>query len=184
MADQASLDFRPKHDDLKLVAEQALASAKDLARSNDPSAEGAFDEAESLAVKCADQDVQMRTFEASARFHEGRGAIRTAREKYRIALSSAECLSVVCDAAVGRAEYLRWDLARIENREDPDFKNLLRASKLDDSRERLRETWSKFVAERGTSPGRLAARGFGSVEDFRRRIDAAELDPGDDEQLF
>jgi hypothetical protein len=181
MADQASLDFVSKYDDLKLAAEQALASAENLARSNDPSAEGAFDEAESLAVKCADQGVQMRTFEVSARFHEGRGAIRTAREKYRTALSSAECLSVISDAAVAGRERLRWDLVRIENREDPVFENLLRASKRDDSRDRLRETWDKFVADRGTSRGRLAARGFGSVEDFRRRIDAAKLDTGDDE---
>jgi len=181
MADQSSLDFRPKHDHLKLAAEEALASAENLARSNDPGVVGAFDQAESLSVQCPDQDVQMRTFEASARFHEGRGAIPTALKKYRTALSSAECLSVVSDAAVEGAARLRFDLVRIENRGDPDFKNLLRASKRDDSRDRLRETWREFVADRGNSSGRLAARGFGSVEDFRRRIDAAELDPGDDD---
>jgi hypothetical protein len=179
MADQASLDFRPKHDDLKLAAEKALASAEKLARSNDPGAVGAFDQAESLAVKCPDQDVQMRTFEASARFHEGRGAIPTARKKYHAALISAECLSVVSDAPVEVAARLRFDLVRIENRQDSDFKNLLRASKRNDSWDCLRETWDKFVADRGNSSGRLAARGFGSVEDFRRRIDAAEPDPGD-----
>lgn len=181
MADQASLDFRPKHDELKLAAEQALASAKVLARSNAPGTEGAFDEAESLAVKSADQDVQMRTFEASARFHEGRGAIQTAREKYRTALSTAKCLSVVSDAGVEETERLRWDLVRTENLSDSDFKNLLLASKPGDSGDRLRRAWDRFVGERGDPQDRLAARGFGSVEDFRRRIDAAEPDPGGDD---
>jgi hypothetical protein len=181
MADQASLDFSPKHDDLKLAAERALASAENLARSSDPGVEGAFDQAESLAVKCPDQDVQMRTFEASARFHEGHGAIPIARKKYRIALDTAECLSVISDAAIEGAARLRFDLVRLDNREDPHFKNLLLAARRDDSRDRLRAAWDKFVADRGDSSGRLAARGFGSVEDFRRRIDAAELDSGDDE---
>lgn len=181
MADQASLDFGTEHDDLKLAAEKALASAENLARVHDPGAESAFDQAESLAIKCPDQDVQMRTFEASARFHEGRGAIPTARKKYSAALSTAECLSIVSDAAVERAAHLRFDLVRIENRDDPHFKNLLLASKRDDSWDRLRATWDKFVADRGNSSGRLAARGFGSMEDFRRRIDAAELNPEDDD---
>jgi hypothetical protein len=181
MVDQTSLEFGPKFDNLKPAAEQALASAQNLARSNNPGAEGAFDEAESLAVKCADQDVQMQTFETSARFHERRGAFSTARKKYCTALGSAEGLSVVCDAGVEGTERLRFELVRIDNREDPDFKNLLRASKPNDSRNRLRATWEKFVADRGNSAGCLAARGFGSVEDFRRRIDAAELDPADDE---
>ncbi len=181
MAEQASLNFEPSRDRLKPAAERALASAERLFRSSDPGAQGAFDEAESLAIECADQDLQMRTFEASARFHERRGAISVAREKYKTALRTAECLRIVSDAAVETAERLRFDLVRIENREDPDFKNLLRASKRDDLRDRLREAWDKFVADRGNSSGRLAARGFGSVDDFRRRIDAAELDPEDDD---
>jgi|SRR5271156_4278248 len=181
MAEQTSLNFESNHDHLKPAAEQALASAECLARSNDPGAQYAFDQAESLAIECADQDLQMRTFEASARFREGRGAFRFAREKYKTALRNAECLSVVCDAGIESAARLRWDIARIDYRDDGAFKILLRTSKPDDSRDRLLKTWDQFVADRGNSSGRLAARGFGSVEDFRRRIDAAELDPGDDD---
>lgn len=181
MAEQASLDFERNHDHLKQAGEQALSSAERLAWLQDPVAHGAFDEAESLAIKCADEGLQMRTFEASARFHERRGAIPVAREKYNTALRNAECLSVISDAGVESVARLRWDLARIEYRGDEAFKNLLRASKADDSRDRLRKAWDQFIADRGTTRGRLAARGFGSAEDFRRRIDAAKLDPRDDE---
>lgn len=181
MADQASFDFEPNYDELRPAAERALAAAQDLTRSNDPGAEGAFLEAENLAVRCADQEIQMRAFEASGRFHEGRGAFRTAHDKYRTALSNAKCLTVVSDAAVEREARLRWDLVRMENRDDSAFKNLLRASKPDDSLDRLRKTWDQFIGERANSQGRRAARGIGSVEYFRTLIDATSLDPDDDE---
>jgi hypothetical protein len=176
MAEQGNLDFEPQHDHLKVGVERALASAKRLENLNDPGAKGAFDEAESLAIKSADPDIQMRVFESSARFHEKSGALSSAKKRYITALRNA--FTVNSDSAVDREAVLRWDLVRIDNREDSAFKNLVRASRHDDSPDRLRSVWEQFVTDRTNVGGRKAARGFGTTDYFRGRIDTKKLDPG------
>jgi hypothetical protein len=181
MREQASLNFEQKHDDPIRDAKRALVSAEVLDRSNDPGTNDAFDEAENLAISCADQEQQMLTFTASGWFHERRGATSIAREKYSIALDTAECLAVVSDEAADHKARLKWDLVRLDNRENSTFGNLLKASKRADSPDHLRKTWDRFVADCGNSQGRRAARGFGSVEYFRERLDVATSTPSDDE---
>lgn len=181
MAEQAKMDFDSEPADVKAAAEQALASAVSLARSNDPGAETAFNELESLAKCCTDQGLQMRAFEASGEFHERRGAAGTACQKYGIAGKTAECLAVISDLGVEDVERIRYKSARAHHKNDVAFKNLMRAAQPSHSYEQRNKAWASYEEERANSPGRLAARGLGSVDDFRRRLDAATANPSDDD---
>ena len=142
----------------------------------------AFDDAERLAVKCSDQEIQMRAFEASGRYHERRGQAEVAAEKYRMALKTAECLSVTSDEATDLEERLKWDLLRVENHKDQRFENFMRAEQPGDSFQQGRKAWQGFVAAKTNSDRPLAARGFGSVEDFRRRLDEARQSSADEDE--
>lgn len=183
MPEQRSLDFKPKPDlnDLRRAAQEALALAERLARLNGPSAEHAFKDAEHIAIKCPDMETQMLALERSGDFHKRYGAMKIAGEKYRIALQSARCIAVVSDAGV-EAEYrLRYKLRSIQKNNCNAFKNLEKAAGPADTYEMRFKAWRSYENEPERSVDRLAARGIGSKDDFRKRLDAAKLDTGSDE---
>ena len=181
MADQAKMNFESGPEHAKVAAEQALASAKRLARLNDPGAEGAFSDAEGLAAKCTDPEVQMRALEASGEFQERRRAVSIACEKYGTATRTAECLAVMSDLGVEAVERLKYKSTRAQHSGDGVFRNLMLAAQASHSYEQRNQAWASYEQERENSTGRLAARGLGSVEDFRRRLDAATSSPSDDD---
>lgn len=185
MTEQGSLDFKPqpkyKPDDLRRAAEEALAVAEKLDRRHDPGAELAFTDAEGLAVKCADMEIQMRVFASSGGFHERRKAFSLALKKYGTALQNARCLSDTSDGGVEYRCHIRYKLLRIQNHEDRAFKNLQEVAQSTDTYQTRCKAWDGYVGDVGQPMGRLAARGLGSKDDFRRRLDAAKLDPSDDE---
>ena len=69
----------------------------------------------------------------------------------------------------------------IEKREDKALKNLRDVAQPTDSYEARWKAWRGYAHDAKHTAGRLAARGFGSKDDFRRRLDAAKLDFSNDE---
>ncbi len=164
----------------KREVEQALADAERLGLS-DPAAGPAFEYAERLAVACADMEIQMRVFARLAAFHERRGSIRLAREKCRIALQNAECLTVVCNAAVEKADRLRYESLRLENHQSQPFKNLTEIAQKTDPYAARCKAWYSYCDAVNGPADRLAARVPGSKDDFRERLDAASKESSGDE---
>lgn len=113
-------------EDSRREVEGALTAAEGLGV-NDPAAVPAFAYVETLAVKCADMELQMRTFEKIGGFHERRGDFATALKKYRVSLQSAKCLSVVSEPDVEDGARLRFKCLKIEKLGDPAFENLKKA---------------------------------------------------------
>jgi hypothetical protein len=185
MAEQGSLDFERASPDRSAEVERGLEAALKISRGTDPdsreAAAAAFDEAEWLAIRYPDPKTQMRVHEASGDFHFARKAFRVSKGKYETALGSANLLSVTSDDGVADVERLKFKLSRISNAQNPDFKNLERAAQPSPSYERRNLAWASYQKEKESSGGRLAARGFGSEEDFRRRLDDAKSTPTDEE---
>lgn len=178
---QRLLDFQPEPLESKRAAEKALAVAIDLARRNDPTADAAFAQAEALAIKAADMEIQACVFECSGDFYRRSGALKTAAEKYRIALQNAECNAVISDAAVESEDRLRYKLLSLQNRDEAKFKIFEGVVQPVDPYQARLSAWFGYRDDTDRPAGRLAARGLGSKEDFRRRLDAARSDPADDE---
>jgi hypothetical protein len=184
VTDQGSLDFKPQpqpDDDLRPAAEEALAVAERLDRRHDPAAEHAFAEAEGFAVKCADMEIQIRVFESSGGFYERRKAFTIAAEKYRVSLQSAQCLSGASDTGAEDAYRLRFKLLGVQKRDDKGWKNLKEVALPTDTYQARCAAWTGYVDDIDCPAGRLAARGLGSKDDFRRRLDAAKLNSSDNE---
>lgn len=194
MAEQRSLDFEPGLKDsgtrtaerlahaegLKRQAEQAVADARSIGFGD--AAESAFAEAEKVSIKCTDMETQMLAFESSGDFYNARKAFVTASKKYEIALQNAQCLSGTSDAA-GEALYrLRFKLLSIQKRGDKALKNLRDITQAMDTYEAIWKAWHSYVHDIQYAEGRLAARGLGSKDDFRRRLEAAKLDFSDENE--
>jgi hypothetical protein len=185
MAEQGSLDFTKDSPSSKVSADQGLESALTLSRGTDPSsreaATAAFDEAEKLAIRCDDPKTQMRVYEASGNFHCVRRAFGVAQKKYEIALRSAELFGVTSDEGIEDVERLRFKLTKLGNAHAPDFKNLEEAAQSFHSYEQRNLAWASYQEDKINPGERLAARGLGSKEDFRTRLDAAKSIPTNDE---
>jgi hypothetical protein len=169
---QRKLDFEAQTESLKREAERALDIAEDLARSNDGSADTAYERAERLAIRAADPELLLRMHDGFGRFLGRQRAFARARRQFRKAEQTAQTL--------GREE----DVARLEIRivemgielagdkkKGFFFKNFKKAVQDSDSHQNRLDVWCAFIDDFNKSGGRLAARNFGSTGDFRSRLD-------------
>lgn len=185
MADQRNFDFEDSLSSGTLSAKRAIEAALRLARGADPDSKAAaataFGEAEQIAVACSDAKTQMSVFEASGDFHCLRRDYAIAKTKYETAMGSAELLMVTSDDGVEDVERLRFKLTKVGNANDQAFRTLEKTAQPSDSYERRNMAWASYQQDNENPVGRLAARGLGSEEDFRKRLDAVESAPDDDE---
>jgi hypothetical protein len=185
MADQRNFDFESNLAGGKLSAERATEAALRLSQGSDPdskaAAAAAIQEAEQIAIGCADAKTQLNVFEASGDFHVLRGDYGIAKTKYETAMGSAELLKVMSDDGVEDVERLRFKLAKVGNTDHQAFNTLEKTAQPSDSYDQRNMAWTSYQQDKENPVGRLAARGLGSEEDFRRRLDAAKCAPRDDE---
>lgn len=183
MGDQGTLDFEGNSSHRNLTAE--LEAALRLSRRGDPDSEAAaasaFKELERLALGCADPKTDVRVYEPAGDHYFARRAFGVAKEKYCTALESAKLIAVTSDDGVADVERLRFKLTKVRNAHDPFFKAFEEVAGRSYSYEQRNIAWAGFEQDRGNTVERLAARGFGSKDDFRRRLDAAKWDPADEE---
>ncbi|MGC2505101.1 MAG: hypothetical protein WA369_00485 [Candidatus Acidiferrales bacterium] len=184
MADQHILPFGREPDDGKLRVQRAIEAARGLTRGTDPdskaAATAAFEEIEQMAIGCTDPTTQMSAYEASGDFHCGRGAHSIAERKYETAMQSAKLLEVTSDDGVKAVERLRFKLTRVHHTNDQAFGNLEKTAQPLHSYEQRNIAWASYQRDAG-NPITRAARGLGSEEYFRGRLDAARSAPSDDE---
>lgn len=181
MAEQGLLDFEPEPHHLKRETEKSLEVAVDLTRRNDPTAEFAFRDAEALAITSVDMEMQARVFECSGDFHRQSGALTSAAKKYSIALRNTQCNAVMSDTAVESEDRLRYKLLSLENRNEQAFKVFEQVVQPADTNQARLKAWFGYLNDVERPGDRLAARGLGSKDDFRRRLDAAKSDTTDDQ---
>lgn len=184
MTDQRSLDF--EGDGKKLRAERAIEAARSLSRGTDPdskaAAAAAFEELEQIALGCADPKTQMTVFEASGDFHSDRGDYCIAEVKYETAMGSAKLLEVTSDDGVDSVDRLRFKLNRVRNIHDQAFRTLEKSAQPSHSHEQRNMAWASYQQDQA-NPTTRAARGLGSEEYFRGRLDAAKSAPSNDEEI-
>ena len=172
---QGTLGFEDGAESLKIQAQRALEEAQNLARRNDPATEDAFKNAESLAIKAACPDSQMRAYYRHGEFLAMRGAFTRAHEHFLIAARNAPLSDKNSEEWVARIE-LHIIESQIEAATEKEIKTFFNnfksvaktASKSWDERH---DVWLEFSDDRDRSNERLAARKFGSEEDFRRRFE-------------
>jgi len=185
MADQHNFDFERDPAGGELTPDRAIEAARKLSRGTDPdskaAAAAAFEEAEQVAVRCRDEKTQLSAFEAYGDFHSRQGNYGLAREKYETAMGSAELVMVSSDDGVEDVERLRFKLTKLQNVNDQAFRILEKTALPSDSYEQRNLAWESYQQDKQNPAGRLAARGLGSEEDFRRRLNTAKSTPRDDE---
>lgn len=158
---------------IRQEAERAAKFAEDVQRTADPSAETELRTAESLIDGAADHDLQLRFHRSCGRYYLRRRMYRDARRHFVIAELAARVLGL--DAAVARLQMFIVE-TDIEHSGSATrrtfFANFKRAT---DNRTpdwpKWRDVWCSFIDDCNAPDGRLAARDFGSVEDFRSRLD-------------
>jgi hypothetical protein len=187
MADQGEFDFDgdPGKLDARLRKAEvlrALDAAARLSKCKDAdsraAADAAFECVESLAHS-ADDETRMLVYRALGQYFESRGPRTKAAQMYLAALEIANWFQ--SDAAAELIDPLKWDVIRVTNREDLDFQKLLRATAPNDRPDCCRHVWERFVGGRNHPAGRLAARGLGTVENFRELLDQEHRNPDIDE---
>lgn len=174
---QGTLGFEDGAESLKIQARRALEEAQNLARRNDPATEDAFKDAESLAIKAACPDSQMRAYYSHGEFLARHGAFTRAQAHFLIAERNAPLSDKDSEEWVARIK-LSIIERQIEAAPDQEikifFNNFKSVAKIATKSWDVRhDVWLEFSDDRDRSNGRLAARKFGSEEDFRRRFETA-----------
>jgi hypothetical protein len=168
---QRKLDFEAQTESLKREAERALDIAQDLARSNDSSADPAYEQAERLAIRAADLELQLRTHEGFGRFLRRQRGFARARVQFRKADQTAQTLGLEEDAARLKMQIVEMEIELAGDKRKDFLKNFKKAVQDSDSYQNRLDVWCAFIDDFNKSGGRLAARNFGSTGDFRSRLD-------------
>jgi hypothetical protein len=177
---QGTLDFEAAIHNLRMEAARALKAAQQLARIKDPLTRDAFEDAERVSDRAADAELQVRVRESFASFLKDQGHFRLAKER----LVKAE--------QIAQAHGFDEDIARLQVRTKEIEAELLQDAGMKaylanfrDAAEGNSCSWQDkrdalfgFIADVSRSGGRLAARGIGSIGDFRDRLDVARRGHG------
>lgn len=179
---QGTLDFEAAIRSLRIEARRALEGAQRLARINDSLTRDAFEDAERLSDLAADAELQVQVRELFALFLKDRAAFLPARERLIKAEQIAQAHGF--DEDVARLQVSIEEI-KAELAQDTAMKRCLlnfglAADEGSYSWQDKRDALFGFIADLARSGGRLAARGIGSIEDFRDRLDSAGRGRGGD----
>lgn len=171
---QRAFSFDVHNEHLLQLAKDAVALAEDLEARADPSAEGALKEAARLTDLAADEDLQLSLNRAFGRHYARRKMFHPAREHFGKAERTAQVLGLHESVAQLQLLIAGVDIANSrDNLKIGFFQNLRQASGKDGSYswQIRRDVWFQFVDDCNARDGRVAARKFGSIEDFRARLE-------------
>jgi hypothetical protein len=172
---QGTLDFEAAIRDLRNDAVRALKAAQQLARIKDPLTRDAFEDAERVSDRAADAQLQVQVRELFASFLKDNAHFRLAKDRMVKAEQIARDHGFDEDAARLQVSIIEIDA---ELAEDAGLKghlvNFREASREGSfSWQDKRDALVGFMVDLTRSGGRLAARGIGSIDDFRQRLDRA-----------
>lgn len=179
---QGALDFEAAIRSLRTDAARAFTAAQQLASIGDLLAREAFEDAERVSDRAADAELQVKVREAFASFLKDHGHLRLAKER------------LVKAGQIAQAHGFDEDVARIEVRTKEIEAELLQDAGLkaclanfEDVAEKSGCSWQDkrdvlfaFIADLNRSGGRIAARGIGSKDDFKDRLDKMKWGHGQD----
>lgn len=172
---QGSLNFQASIQNLTSQAERALKAAQQLATASDPSAEAAFEDAERLADRAADPELQVQAYERFGMFLKQQRKFGRARQRFVKAERTAQFLDLDETTARLQVHIAETDIELVaDTRGKVFFANFRKGAQGGSySWQDRRDVWFSFIDDLNAAGGRLAARKFGSEDDFRGRLDAA-----------
>jgi|SRR5690242_2386656 len=174
--DQGSFNFQAETAAPRLAAQRALVAAESLARTGGLGVDAAFNDAKFLATKAASPELQMRAHYSHAEWLAKQGAFREARSCFSIAERNAWLIDKDPEEKLARIRLAIIEM-EIEAAEDSGLKLFfnnfkIAATSCSNSWDERHGVWLGFIEDLNGSSERLAARKFGSEEDFRSRLQA------------
>jgi len=163
---------------IRQEAERAVKFTENAQRSGNPSAEAELTAAEHLVDCAADPDLQLRFHRSAGRYYLLRRRYRDARKHFVKAELTARVLSL--DGIIAQLQLFIVETSVELNKDATkkiffaNFRNATQNRKPNWSS--WRDVWFNFIDDCNAPDGRLAAREFGSVEDFRSRLDRGGLE--------
>jgi hypothetical protein len=179
---QGTLDFEAAIRGLRNEAVRALKAARQLARTDDPLTPDAFEDAERASDLAADGELQVQVRESFASYLKNHEHFRSAKERLVRAEQIAQAHGFDEDAARLQVsvEEMKVELAQDTTMKDCLLNFGSAAGEGSYSWQDKRDALFGFIADLARAGGRLAARGIGSIADFRDRLDSARRGRGGD----
>ncbi len=159
----------------------ALTAAQQLASINDPLTRDAFEDAVRVSDRAADAELRVRVCESFALYLEDQGGFKSARELLVKAEQIAQDNGFDEDVAGLQVCIKEVEAELVDDGMKGYLANFRRAAKEGSySRQDKRDALFGFIADLSRSSGRLAARGIGSIDDFKERLERARRGRGED----